>query len=142
MEIQELANIMYDDHGPAKIGLQLQVEENNKEIEGTESDLFEFLLNILLIGIIKFGLQSSTADLQAIEDKLQVYFKKINVNVFMSVYVKNTDPLPFCQILFDGTSFALRIMRQHSRPSTMSEHYAIYQKPDGSFVRINFEFAF
>ena len=26
MEIQELANIMYDDHGPAKIGLQLLIQ--------------------------------------------------------------------------------------------------------------------
>ena len=145
MDIIDLTNALYDDNGPAKIGLELQVEENNKKIESNVSDLFEFLINVAIIGIMKFQLQLATVeDINSVELKLQHYFNKINVNVYMNVVDGINNEPPYCNVLFDGTNFSLQVMKTRHICSSynLSDFTAMYQIPSDIYICIRFEFGF
>ena len=101
MNISELSNILFDPQGPSKIGIELEIEDEDGNTSPTaHTDLFEFLLNLLIIGINKFDLVPSSENLEFIEVKMQHYFKRINILV--SIDYNNadyiTDDYIYCKI--------------------------------------------
>ena len=82
MDISELSTILFDPNGPSKIGIELEIEDENGHTSPTaHSDLYEFLLNLLIIGINKFDLIPSSENFEYIEVKLQYYFNRINIKL-------------------------------------------------------------
>lgn len=151
MDVLELTQVLFDDSNPSiKICLQLQVEENDQEVEGASSDLFELLVNIVTIGIMRFQLQlASLEDLPNIKHRLQRYFNKLDVNIFATPIDANQelyDSLPYCEILFDDSTqeFSLAIQKKvnnnnHSKQQ-LSSYWAVYRLRSGDYIKIYFGF--
>ena len=105
MDINELSTILFDDNGPSKIGIELEVEDTDGTISDTaHTDLYEFLLNLLIIGINKFNFTPTSDNCEDIELKLQYYFNRINIlldlqpicidivddsNIYCKIYIEN-----------------------------------------------------
>jgi hypothetical protein len=80
MDITELSTILFDSQGPSKIGIELEIEDEDGNISPTAyTDLYEFLLHLLIIGIKKFNLIPTNTNYEYIEEKLQYYFNRINI---------------------------------------------------------------
>ena len=117
-EFSEMADIIYDPNGPSLIGMQINVKHDGKDIETEISDIFEFLLNILLTGIVKLNLIITNNE-ETIKDtmkKLQFYFNKMKVKIsyFIETLENIQKPAVFpqyCLINYEGKSEAIHILK-------------------------------
>ena len=117
MEIEELAKVIYDDAGPAKIGIELEVVENDTNVETDSRYLFEFLLQIAILGVVKYG--------HTFQD-MQRYFNKINVIIDVEVGPACTDP--YCVVLNgeDGSLYAHIVSNTNTRHTGLEDLTATY----------------
>ena len=111
IDIEELGKVLYDNSGPTKIGRELEVQDINGNVSPTaHTDLYEFLLSLMLIGIFKFNLIPNANNIHSIKHKLQHYFKRININVDMEICLDyEIDSL--CNIYFDINDHELHIIK-------------------------------
>ena len=149
MEIEDLADVLYDDNGPSKIGIELNVLDSDGNVESNVYDVFEFLLNLLVIGINKKNIEVHPNNIGYIELKMQHYFKRININVAIEA-IHNVHSTPYCTIYYDAAKKTMAIMPdnsfiQHSTKNTsieLEDLFAVYKINAYCNVSISFGFAF
>lgn len=145
MDIGELSKILYDATGPAKIGIDLKVEENDTDVEPNTQYLFEFLVNLLIIGLVKLKLPLDTrSDVVEAEKTLQFYFNRLNMTINVIAESQRTptvpeDFSPYCQIVYDNAKnqFHLKLLNEKSHGS-LETFVAIYKLDSGDVARISF----
>jgi len=144
LEVNELTDVLFDPQGPAKIGLELEVVDNDVAVETQVRDLFEFLLNILIIGIIKLRLHLCVENVQneSVENALQHYFDRININVYLSIVQDTLAIDPYCQIHHNDVknTFSLSILRNAGNITHVEDLCAIYDLGSSKLVQISFAF--
>ena len=122
MDITELSTILFDPQGPSKIGIELEVEDTDGSISDTaHSDLYEFLLNLLIIGINKFNLTPANDNFEYIEVKLQHYFNRINILLdIQPVCIDDVnDSNIYCKI-YNANNTGIKIVINPSASATAS----------------------
>jgi hypothetical protein len=159
MEIEDLANVLYDDNGPSKIGIELNVLDSDGNVESNVYDVFEFLLNLLVIGIKQKNLEVHPNNIGYIELKMQHYFKRININVsiaieaihdtstYASTYA-STDP--YCTLIYDANTKTMSIVPhisfiKHNTKNAnigLEDLFAVHTIATHCNVSISFGFAF
>jgi hypothetical protein len=145
VEIMEIVDMIFDTNGPAKIGLELEVMENDTAVENNVEYLYEFLLNILIAGLVKLQLNVTDENVedQSLENTLQVYFDKINVNVFIT-HINMRDMLgAYCRIRTDGgkTRFMFELVPYYkTKAKHISEVFGTYVLESGLVASISFIF--
>jgi hypothetical protein len=149
MEIEDLADVLYDDNGPSKIGIELNVLDSAGNVESNVYDVFEFLLNLLVIGIKKKNIDVTPSNIGYIELKFQHYFKRININVAIED-IHTVNSTPYCRLCYDAVTKRLTIIPnntfiQHNTKKTnagLEDLFAIYTINANCNVSISFGFAF
>jgi len=85
VEIEEFSKILYDANCMSKIGIELEVLEEDGSVSVTAlTDLHEFLLNLLVIGIHTLELVPTSTNLEIVYTTLQHYFNKINIQLMFT----------------------------------------------------------
>jgi hypothetical protein len=144
MEIDELATVLYDDNGPSKIGIELNVLDNDGKVESNVYDVFEFLLHLLVIGIKQKNLDVNANNIGYIELKLQHYFQRINIHVTIED-VQHVDGTPYCNLYYDAITKTLSIKSNNvfkQQNVGLEDLCAIYTINQHCHVSISFGFAF
>jgi len=142
MDISELSNILFDPQGPSKIGIELEIEDEDGNTSPTaHTDLYEFLLNLLIIGINKFDLVPSSENFEYIEVKMQHYFNRINV--LLSIDYNNADYYIddtniYCKIYIDNSNddSKLKIVSNPNKQTynSLSQITGLYILPDSNEI--------
>jgi hypothetical protein len=150
LEITELTDVLFDPKGPSIIGLELQVIDNDVSVETQLRDLFEFLLNILVIGIVKLRLNLCVETIQdeSVQNALQHYFDRINVNVYMKITENEMiDTEPYCKINYNDSRthpFSLSILQTVVQATHLEDMSAVYDLSNGygeeKMITISFGF--
>lgn len=154
IEIDELSKILYDPNGPSKIGIELEVHDEHDNISSSAvSDLYEFLLNILINGIHILGLLPDETNIENIETQLQYYFNRINIHIcFERIADIDIDIESYCKIYFtqENDVSKLNVVRTRVVNSTyksLDEIHSIYilppsnnkkRKSDTTAIKIKF----
>jgi hypothetical protein len=147
MEIDDLANVLYDDNGPSKIGIELNVLDSDGKVESNVYDVFEFLLNLLVIGIKQKNIEVHPHNIGYIELKMQHYFKRININVAIAIEDTHDTCTPYCNLYYDAMTKSMSIVPliQHNTKNAnvgLEELFAVYTITAHCNVSISFGFAF
>ena len=131
IEIEELSKVLYEPSGPSKIGIELEVHDSNGSVSPTAfTDLYEFLLHLLIIGINKFDLNPQESSIDTIHDQLQYYFNRIGVRIHFTlvnlciISDDLNDEDYHCKIYMDDY---LRVVRnkQHSSSKSYTQLYEV-----------------
>lgn len=111
MDLVELSNILFDPNGPSKIGIELDVhDENGSTCSTAHTDLYEFLLNLLIIGIEKLDIIPNSENYEFIEVKLQHFFKRINITISLEPIYFIDEPNIYCKIYIDESTEKIKIV--------------------------------
>ena len=135
MDITELSNILFDYQGPSKIGIELEIEDEDGNISPTAyTDLYEFLLNLLIIGINKFNLIPTSANYEYIEEKLQYYFNRINILLDLQPVCidYNDDINTYCKIYIENGN--LKIVPNPNNNFDNSDNYSHISNVNGIYI--------
>jgi hypothetical protein len=134
MDLVELSNILFDPNGPSKIGIELDVHDENGSTGSTaHTDLYEFLLNLLIIGIEKLDIIPNSENYEFIEVKLQHFFKRINITISLEPTCIDymDDPDIYCTIYIDESTEKIKIV-PNPKPvthNTLSDVIGLYIIP-------------
>ena len=159
IEIDELSNILYNDNGPPKIGIELEIYDEDGNISPTaHTDLYDFLLNLLAIGICKYDLVPDENNIEYIECKLQYYFSRINIHINLELLCLDDTVNYYCKLGFEDGQISVRKnpLTLHNTYMHISEVNGLYILPlktqmenkrrklgnNTTAIKINFNFAF
>lgn len=159
IEIDELSNMLYSTDGPCKIGIELEIYDENGNISPTaHTDLYDFLLNLLAIGICKYDLIPDENNIEFIESKLQHYFSRININIDLELLCLDNTLNYYCKLYFEDGQIKVtkNPLTLHNVYMHISEVNGLYILPletqmenkrrklgnNSTAIKINFNFAF
>jgi len=128
VSIDDLCNVLYDSNGPSKIGIELEILDNDGNISPTAyTDLHEFLLSLLIKGIFRFNIIPNETNINEIANKLQIHFNKINIKINFELCNSNDFVEP-CKIYFDIVDFNLHIIKliKSEQPEVLKDVAGIY----------------
>ena len=130
IEINELSNILYSDSGVSKIGIELEIHDVNGNISPTaHTDLYDFLLNLLAIGICKYDLVPDENNIEFIECKLQYYFSRININIDLELLCLDDILDYYCKLYFEDGQ-----IRVSKNPLSLNNVYSHISEVNGLYI--------
>ena len=129
VSIDELCNVLYDKNGPSKIGIELEILDNDGNISPTAyTDLHEFLLSVLIKGIFRFNLIPNENNINNIKNTLQIYFNRININLHFEIH-NCDDFIEPCKIYFnivDTNLHIIKSLKTDQPPEVLKDIASIY----------------